>query len=123
MKENILFFNYDLETDILFFYNEKNKYEFSEFLTNKIVLDLNKNNEAIGLEITDASNLFKVKKELLTKIKVGYMEIAIDEENIKLEVLLILKTNKESLLKPINIRSNNELHIPNLETEVAITSI
>lgn len=124
MNENIMDIDYDYKEDILFFYSKKQKYKFSEFLNKSIVMDFNENKIPMGLEILNASKLFKAKKHLLTNIKEGDMEIVISEKNIELNINLIIEIHQKSTpIAPINVVGNNNFNIPNIKTEVAVASL
>lgn len=116
--------DYDFENDILFFFLEEDyNYEFSEFLSESVVIDYDKNRYPIGLEITKASKLFGSTKTRMHNIAEGTMDIEIDEEKIKLELSLTVKIHKKPTpLKSRIITGLNELKLPSIEASVAILS-
>ena len=72
MNDKIMLFDYVYENDILFFHLAKDyNYNFSEFLDKLVVMDFNKNKIPIGIEILNASKVFKSKKYLLNNISWG----------------------------------------------------
>jgi len=124
MSKNIMIFEYDYENDILFFHQEKDyKYEFSDPLTEFFILDFNKNKIPIGLEILDASKLFKVKKYLLNNIKEGNLKISISQKEIMVNLTLSTEIhNKATQMLPVNVNGYNDIGIPVLNTEIAVAS-
>jgi len=112
--------NYDYENDILFFYKNNEDYEFSEILNKSIAMDFNKNDNPIGIEILDASEQFKTKKLHLNSVKKANVKISINEQDIKLSIKLLVEIhNKQTPLENVNIVENNNLKIPNIETNMA----
>jgi len=124
MSKNVMIFEYDYENDILFFHQEKDyKYEFSDPLTEFFIIDFNKNKIPIGLEILDASKLFKVKKYLLNNIKEGNLKISINKKEIIVNLILSTEIhNKSTQMLPVNINGDNDIDIPVLNTEMAVAS-
>ncbi|MCL2115539.1 MAG: DUF2283 domain-containing protein [Methanobrevibacter sp.] len=125
MNEKKLVFDFDYENDILFFYSEKDYgYEFSVFLSESIVMDFNKNKVPIGLEIFNASKLFKTKKHFLKTIYEGSLEILISKEKIKSNLTLSIKIhNKDTKTPQLNFVGVNDLQIPNINTELLVASL
>ncbi|KZX14512.1 hypothetical protein MBCUT_20840 [Methanobrevibacter cuticularis] len=123
MKENIMSIDYDYKEDILFFQSPtKQKYEFSEFLDKSVVMDFNKNKIPMGLEILNASKVLKAKKYLLKKINTGDMYIKITEKKIELNIILTIKIHQRPTSIPINVIGDNNYHLPNSQTELAVAS-
>ena len=113
--------NYDYENDILFFYKANEDYEFSEILNKSIAMDFNKNETIIGIEISEASKQFRTKKTYLNSVINANVKVSVDEKDIKLSIKLLVDIhNKETPLKNVNIVENNDLKIPNIETNMAI---
>jgi len=124
MNNKILVYDYDYENDILFFFSEKNYgYEFSKPLNESFIMDFNKNKIPIGLEISNASKIFKTKKYLLKTIKEGVLEIIINEEKIKLNLTLLIEIhNKNTKTFPVNYIGINDSQLPNINTEISVAS-
>ena len=124
MSERVMIIEYDYENDILFFYDEENyKYEFSEHLDKSVTMDFNKNKLPIGLEISNASKLFKTEKFRLKSINDGCLNIEISKKKISINIHMITKIhNKPTPMNPINVNSNNSLGIPNMTTELSIAT-
>jgi len=123
MDEKIMLFDYDFENDILFFHLAKDyNYDFSEFLDKLVVMDFNENKIPIGLEILDASKVFKSKKHFLNNISHGSIDLMVREKEIELKIDLVIEIHKKPTSIPMNIVGNNDLNIPNFATELAIAS-
>ena len=86
-------------------------------------MDFNKNKIPVGIEILNASKLFKTKRYLLKSLNEGHLNIAISEKKIKILIMLFIKVhNKHTLIHPINVNSDNNLGIPNIKTEIAVAT-
>jgi len=113
--------DYDQKYDNLFFYLHNNDYEYSEFLNDSVALDFNEDKKPIGVEISDASKEFKIKKQYLKSIKEGEIKIIIGEDYIKVSIKLYVKVhNKATTIEPINIIGDNDFNIPSIETNMVI---
>ncbi|MBF4469216.1 MAG: DUF2283 domain-containing protein [Methanobrevibacter arboriphilus] len=125
MDENIMLMEYDYENDILFFNAEKNyEYEFSEILDESIVMDFNKYKAPIGLEISNASKIFKVKKFQIKHFSSGDLHICINKNSIKLKLgLSITVHEKNTPIPPMSFVGENNLNIPTFESDLAVSSV
>ena len=113
--------DYDYEYDNLLFYLGNENYEYSEFLDKFIAIDFNTKLAPIAVEISEASKIFKTKKQYLKSINNGEIKILIGDDHIKLSINLYVKIhNKTTLIEPINIVGDNDLNIPSIETNMAI---
>ncbi|GAA5818113.1 MAG: DUF2283 domain-containing protein [Methanobrevibacter sp. CfCl-M3] len=119
----ILLTDYDYQEDILFFHLSENpNYEFSENLNKDILIDFNKDKLPIGLEIFNASKVLKTKKIYLNQIEQGILKIKINEENINLNLNLTILIHQKQTDLPIEVTEDNIYNLPNVQTEVAVTS-
>jgi uncharacterized protein YuzE len=88
-------FEYDGESDVLSIYNyEKSHPEESVEINEYIVMDIDKNNKIIGLEIFDASAFFgafnkEVDKKFLSNLK----EIMIEQKEMRNNWFLVIALN------------------------------
>lgn len=116
--------DYDHENDILFAFLDDEIYkdfEYSEFLNDFVSIDFNKKDVPIGVEISNASQQFKTKKQYLSNIINGITTIAISEKKIILDInLLVLIHNKQTHLNPVNIIENNDFSLPVIKTTMAM---
>lgn len=102
MKYN---FEYDAESDVLSIYNyEKSRPEESVEINEYIVMDIDKNNKIIGLEIFDASAFFgafnkEVDKKFLSNLK----EIMIEQKEMRNNWFLViaLKSGNSVVYQPM----------------------
>jgi uncharacterized protein YuzE len=86
-ERSIDYINYNLVDDDLFLYHNNIKYESSVDLGN-VILDLDAEGSPIGLEILDASKLFKVPKSSLQNIQTVKAEISISSEIIEIKIMI-----------------------------------
>ena len=123
-EKDIMKVDYDHENDILFAFLDDEIYkdfEYSEFLNDFVSIDFNKKDVPIGVEISNASQQFKTKKQYLSNIINGITTIAISEKKIILDInLLVLIHNKQTHLNPVNIIENNDFSLPVIKTTMAM---
>jgi len=123
-EKEIMEVDFDCENDILFAFLDDEVYkdfEYSEFLNDFVSIDFNKNNVPIGVEISNASEQFKTKKQHLNNIISGGITILISEKKIELDInLLVLIHNKSAHLSPVSIVENNDFSLPLIETTMAM---
>jgi uncharacterized protein YuzE len=115
--------DYDHENDSLFLYhNEEGYSEFSEFLTDDIVMDFNENDIPVALEILNASKHFNKKKTSFLNIGQCTVKISINKEKIMFSIKLGINVhNKLTSLKPINLVKANDINLSSSETIIAMT--
>jgi uncharacterized protein YuzE len=105
--------DYDFENDVLYIYTNEGKYGESVDLDD-VILDIGEDGNIIGIEILDASKIFKVDKYDLLKNLIKFEAvIKITKDVIKLNMKLeVLKRNKEivreSTIKGLNYNGLNE---------------
>ena len=117
-SNNYSYYKYYNDHDILDIYRVKNyKYKTSLELEEGIILDIDKNDIPVSLEILDASEIFKVKDDqLLNHINEVDMRIEITEEVIRVDVELSFNTSEKitSSLKSIIL---NSIKAPVMQTK------
>ena len=124
MNKDTMLIHYDDEEDILCFHSKDNyEYEVSDFLTNLIVLDYNKDRLPIGIDILHASEVLNTKKDFIKNIKKGEITIEISEEEIELRLNLTISFDKKATTLPINFIVANKYQIPSIQTEIAVASV
>ena len=123
MKDNNnleLEYKYDIDTDAIFI-NVKKKYKYNTSieLNNDIILDFDKNENPVALEILNTSKVLGVSKSNLENIKNIRIKVNIDKKSIKLNACFdIFIDNREETAKVSPFTANN-IGIPNVETQLA----
>lgn len=94
-------FDYDYKNDVLFFKVKEREYSHSIELSN-LVIDFDEENFVVGLQIFNASEIFKISKDFLRSLRNFKMECKVEGGAIQLDVSFsMMKRNKEVLYKPI----------------------
>ena len=117
-SDNNCYYEYYTDNDILDIYRVKNyKYKTSLELEEGVILDIDKNNIPVSLEILDASEIFKIKdKNLLSNIHELDMKIEVTKEIIRVDVELSFNSSKKSFsLKSIIL---NSIKAPVMQTKL-----
>jgi len=118
-SNNPCYYEYYSDNDILDIYRVKDyKYKTSLELEEGVILDIDKDNTPVSLEILDASEIFKIKnKDLLSNIQELDMRIEVTEEVIRVDVDLSFNSPKErtSSLKSIIL---NSIKVPVMQTNL-----
>ena len=111
-------YSYDKDVDSLFIYlDEDYNYDESIELTPNIIMDFDVNSYPVAVEILSASILFKIDKESFDNIENIVVHIEIDEDIIKLTVILTIINNDDLI---INSKCINDFKAPIFNTELAI---
>ena len=72
-------YDYDIENDNIFFYNDSGKYEFSVDIDG-IIFDIDENNHIMAIEILDASKKIKSSKSDLRDINCFDINVIINNK-------------------------------------------
>lgn len=108
--------DYDIENDTLFFYAiEDYEYKKSVRMDEKVILDFDKNNVPMAMEILHASKLFGVKPIFLTRTIDVDINIDVEETYIKLEATFVIQVWRQKEPKDVKVQAPNESNIPILE--------
>jgi uncharacterized protein YuzE len=102
-------YDYDLQNNSIFFYNDGHKYKES-IDADGIILDFSEDDKIMGIEILGASEKFNLSKPDLLNIKNFNANIIISKENIEVAMKVgIFKRNKliSGSLDAITINSIN----------------
>ena len=83
------FYSYDANIDAIFFKSENYEYAYSIELTGGIILDLNKTEDVIGLEILDASKNLNIDKNYFKNTSKVNANIQVKEGNIIISLTFI----------------------------------
>ena len=107
-------YDYDLKNDIFLFKVKDREYSHSIELLN-LVIDFDEEDFIVGLQIFDASKVFKMSKENLSRVKNFKMEARIDEGVIKIDLsFMSMFRNNQITHNPIIFERVSE-NIPNSE--------
>lgn len=82
-------YSYDADIDAVFFKSENYGYAYSIELTGSIILDLNKTEDVIGLEILDASKNLNINKNYFKNNPKVNANIQVKEGNIIISLTFI----------------------------------
>lgn len=85
IERDITLWNYDIETDILFFRDNKLKYH-SSIILDDLIVELDENEVPMGMELLNASLNFNVPKITLRSIQNLSAEINTTEKEIKVKI-------------------------------------
>ncbi len=105
-------FDYDFRSDILFFKVKDREYSHSIELSS-LVIDFDEEDFIVGLQIINASNIFKIPREQLRGVNGFQMQTEIEDGVIQINVSFnIVLRNKKTEYKPIIFERIDE-NIPN----------
>lgn len=125
MTKNIIKvdWKYDPVADALSI-DQKEKYDYEESvsLTENIILDFDMERKFVGVEILDASKVFKIpkNKSAVKNITGLKMYVKISEKSIELNIDLTVLIHKKSLVKTIDTLADNDLNLPSITAELAV---
>ena len=107
---------YDSEYDILVIKIE-NHYDFGKTIEMEegVLLDFDKNNIPVAIEILDASKRFNVPRYSLKNIPEFNMKIQVNDEVIKVYIELAVIIHNKKLSETWNGLTGNNEHIPVIE--------
>lgn len=101
---------YDLETDTLFFHDNKIKYKSSIDLGD-LILDIGEDGSPIGVELLNASKNFDVSKVVLKKIQTMNSDIKVSYESIEVKVRVCV-TRRNALIEKVSVsRGINDVNL------------
>lgn len=113
--------DYDFQNDSLFMYiTDEYEYKESIELGNNIILDFDKNDAPVAIEILDAAKVLNVEKFSLNKLKGLIMEISIEEDTITIKAEFKVLLHQMELDAPISLEVPNDLNLPQMQTEFAL---
>jgi uncharacterized protein YuzE len=98
ISRNIDIWNYDIETDILFFRDNSLKYHSSIDLGDLIV-ELDENDMPMGMELLNASLNFNIPKIILRNIKNVSAEINTTEKMIEVKIKISVVSRNANIEK------------------------
>lgn len=113
--------DYDFQNDSLFMYiTDEYEYKESIELGNNIILDFDKNDVPVAIEILDAAKVLNVEKFSLNNLKGLIMEISIEEDTITIKAEFKVVLHQMELDAPISLEVPNDLDLPQMQTEFAL---
>jgi len=96
------------------------KYKESVELEEGVMLDFNKDNIPIALEILDASKVLNIpNKQCLSNRKNIQMNISISDEIIKVCLEVVVKIHNKEETMSVNSSTINYINAPTMQTELA----
>lgn len=123
LNENstILKYMYDYSSDV-FGVKVKNDFIYHETveLEDGVLLDFDKNNVPVSLEIMDASKRFNIPKSSLNDLKFFNMTVVVDNKFITINVVigvLIHNNENKQILESFTV---NKYGIPNITADLTI---
>ncbi|MDR3222423.1 MAG: DUF2283 domain-containing protein [Methanobrevibacter sp.] len=98
-----------------------NEYNYKESIELKegLILDFNKDNVPVALEMLDASKLLRIKKSALRNITNIHMKININSDLIRLDLSVTALLRNKPLSATANSMVINEHNIPIADIELA----
>lgn len=119
-KNSNIEYMYDSKFDVLGIRFGKD-YNYSESIeiTEGVILDFDTENNPVAIEILDAFKILKVPKFSLNNIKSIRLSIVINEELIKINLMLGVIIHNKRKEETINAFTANVQRMPNIDTELA----
>ncbi len=104
--------SYDLINDILFFKVEEREYDYSLEFQN-IVVDIDKEQFIVGIQIFDASKFLQIEKVHLKQIPKWRFQAKIEEKIIELRLFYQIIIRNQTIEKNPIIFQQNTTNLPN----------
>ncbi|AKB74608.1 hypothetical protein MSLAZ_1347 [Methanosarcina lacustris Z-7289] len=104
-------YDYDIQSDSIFFYGSDKKYRSSIDLDG-IILDVSEDDYIMGIEILDVSEKFNVSKMDLSSIKHFEANIEISKENIKISMEMRLFKRNGLINRCLDTLGLNSMNLP-----------
>lgn len=104
-------YDYDIQSDSIFFYGSDKKYRSSIDLDG-IILDVSEDDYIMGIEILDASEKFNVSKMDFSNIKHFEANIEISKENIKISMEMRLYKRNSLINRCLDTLGLNSMNLP-----------
>ena len=110
--------NYDFETDILFFRDKTQKY-YSSIDMGDLILDLGVDGSPIGVELLNASQNFSVSKIILSGITGFKSLVTISKTDIEVTITVFVKIRNTKVEKVSISHGINDLNLQAGQTAMA----
>ncbi len=103
---------YDFENDILFFKAKDREYSRSlEF--NPFVIDIDTENNLVGVQVFDASKLFMLPKSVLMHVKDWQFKIRIEGNELRMDLIFKVEMRGKTIEKnPMLFKSLEHVELP-----------
>ncbi|MDR2830788.1 MAG: DUF2283 domain-containing protein [Methanobrevibacter sp.] len=112
-------YKYDSSADALMIRVPNYEHEESVSLNNNLIVDFNKDNEFIALEILDASHVLNTNKHSLQKISNINLRVIVTKDQIFISSIFVLPVRNADVVRETNASAVNDINIPVMETELA----
>ncbi|RXA19639.1 DUF2283 domain-containing protein [Methanosarcina sp. MSH10X1] len=114
-KREINLWNYDAETDILFFRDNRIKYH-SSILLGDLIVELDETETPMGMELLNASVNFRISKTVLRNIKKISAEVDISKEEIKVKMKIFVISRNARIEKVSTAFGINDINLQPVQT-------
>ncbi|MDO8869529.1 MAG: DUF2283 domain-containing protein [Methanobacteriaceae archaeon] len=112
--------DYDYQSDSLLLHiTEDYEYKKSVRLEEDIILDFDKNDVPVALELLNASKTLHVKKSSLIQPVSLKMNIGVAEDTIKLDATLSFLIHQKQIPKSLNWQTSNDVNLTANEASFA----
>jgi len=119
-KEQILIdYKYDSTVDALAIKVKNYEHERSVQLSESLIMDFNKDNEFIALEILNASRVLTVNEQSLENIHDISLSVKVTEYQIFVNAIFTVPVSGREEIKVANASIVNDMNIPNCEANLA----
>lgn len=123
LNENstVLKYMYDYSSDV-FGVKVKNDFIYHETveLEDGVLLDFDKNNVPVSLEIMDASKRFNIPKSSLNDLKFFNMTVVVDNKFITINVVICVLIHNNENKQILESFTVNKYGIPNITADLTI---
>ena len=104
--------DYDYQSDSLLLYiTDDYEYKKSVRLEDDIILDFDKNDVPVALELLNASNILNVKKSSLIQPVSLNMDIGVGKDIIKLDATFSVLIHQKQIPKSLNWQISNDIKL------------
>ncbi|MDR3290816.1 MAG: DUF2283 domain-containing protein [Methanobrevibacter sp.] len=120
IKINPIDYEYDASVDALMIKVPEYEYEKSVSLNNNVIMDLNKENKFIALEILNASHVLGIvnNKYSLKKIIKIELHIVVTNDRISVNSIFTLPIHNKEVVKETNANIINDINAPVMITNL-----
>jgi len=114
-------YEYDGDADAIFIKKKNDyKYKISVELNSNIIMDFDKNNNPVSIEILNASNVLNIDKLSLKRIINLNMTISVNKEIICVDAKIIVKVRNRKTELSLHPSTTNDMGMPEFVVELAM---